>query len=393
MVTKPPGQRIHLVWPIALVGLVNAGYVKGLPAFADLGVDLTGLFLVVAGVGAALHLLHGSVDSRGLLGVAAIWTTFVVGIMNGLWNETGPQKILLLVTVTVFCAIAPVALLRTPAARRCFLGAALVLAVLMAIALVVNHDQGAQVEYGRLTLEGSNTVGTARVVGTGAVTALMIGLATRRRRVIWLSLAAALCAVTVFVGSRGPFVALVVSVIVVLLTAKAFRGARRIPTLAMGAVALTALLAYVTQSENRAASRIAHLLTGRSVDDRIFLIRQSLSLIQSHPLGIGWGGFASAPTDPAGFYGRFPYPHNVFLEVLVEGGWIAGLAVLVLFCLSIRGFVQQSTSVEGATLFAVGLYWMLVAQTSGDVNGNRMTWVLLMLGVVLYERPPAAICV
>lgn len=387
VITAEDQRRIHPIWPIALVGLAMAGYVKGLPALADLGIDLTGLFLAVAAVGAALHLLRRSADTRGLLVVAAVWATFVVGMVIGLWTESGPFKILLLVTVTLFCAIAPVALLRTPGARRCFLGAVLVIAALMAIALVVYPDQSAQAAYGRLTLEGSNSVGTARVVGAGAVSALVIGLATTRFRIVWLSLAAALCAVTVFVGSRGPFVALVVSAVIVLLTAKTFRGGRKVPTLVIGALALLALLAYVTQSNNRAASRIALLLTGESVDEnRLFLVRHTLSLIRHFPIGIGWGGFASAPTDPASLYGRFPYPHNIFLEVVVEGGWIAGAAIIVLFCLSVRGFVQQSASVEGAALFAVGLYWMLVAQTSGDVNANRMTWVLLMLGVVLYER-------
>ncbi len=120
--------------------------------------------------------------------------------------------------------------------------------------------------------------------------------------------------------------------------------------------------------------------------NRLFLVEQSLTLIARHPLGIGWGGFASTPTAEAAYFGRFAYPHNILLEVLVEGGWLAGLMLIGLVIWSVRGFLLTSDGPQGAALYALGTYWFLVAQTSGDLNGNRMTWVTLLLGVVLHSQ-------
>lgn len=382
-----PRHELRAFWPVCLVALCYAGYIKGLPLFSGLGVDLTGLFLILALAGALMQVVRRRYDSRTLAGVALVWLSFSVGMVNGVWTEAGPYKVILLCTVTLFCAASPAMLLTTPRARRWFLTAVLAFAVVMAAGLLIAPDQGAQSEFGRRTLEGSNSIGTARVVGAGAVTALMLGLGARKNRWFWLSGAGALAGVTVLVGSRGPFIALVVAAVLVLMTAQSFRGARRLPTLVLGSVALVGILLYVTQSGNRAAARITGFLTGESVDrNRLFLIHQSLSLIKKHPLGIGWGGFANAPTEEAAYFGRFPYPHNMFLEVIVEGGWIVGVMLVGLVVWSVRGYLLRSEGPDGAALYALGVYWFLVAQTSGDVNANRMTWVALFLGVLLYNE-------
>ncbi len=214
---------------MSLVGLCYAGYIKGVPLLAGIGVDLTGLFLAVALAGALFHFVRHSYDARALTGVAVVWLSFSIGMVNGLWTENGPGKVLLLLTVTAFCAAAPVMILTTPQARRWFLVAVLAFAVLMAVGLIVAPDQGAQSEFGRRTLEGSNSIGTARIVGAGAVTALMIGLRTRTHRWLWLGGSAVLSAVTVLVGSRGPFIAFVVAAMIVLLTARAFARVTQTP--------------------------------------------------------------------------------------------------------------------------------------------------------------------
>ena len=77
------------------------------------------------------------------------------------------------------------------------------------------------------------------------------------------------------------------------------------------------------------------------------------------------------------------YPHNIFLEVAVEGGWIALLAFVVFVAVCLRALVRNSVDLKGRCFLALGVYWLLVAQTSSDLNGNRMTWIALAAGLAL----------
>jgi O-antigen ligase len=282
------------------------------------------------------------------------------------------------------CALAPGWLLRTEQSRRWLVVAVVVAGLAMAAALLLNPDREVESLYGRLTLEGSNSIGTARVVGAGAAVALVQGLGGRKGRWLWLGSAAAMAAVLVLVGSRGPFVGLVAAVVVALLFGKNGRGLQRAWVSVLGLLAVSSLLLVVANSQNEAAGRIGGLITGTSTDEtRLALVQHCLAAISHDVLGIGWGGFSTVALDGA-LQGRYSYPHNMVLEILAEGGWLAGAAFLGLVAVAVRGFWRHSDTPQGVTLFTMGLYWILVAQTSGDVNANRMTWVMLGLGLVLH---------
>ena len=374
----------HPVWALALVGLGYAGYVKGLPALAGLRLDLTGLFAAVVAAAVLWQAAHRRGVPRAALLVVGLWLTFAVGAAGGLWYESGPYKVALLFSVTLLCALAPAWLLSTEQSRRWLVPLVVVAGLAMAAALMLNPDREVESLYGRLTLEGSNSIGTARVVGAGAAVALVRGLAGGRGRWWWLGVAGLMAAVLVLVGSRGPFVGLVAAVVVALLLGKTGRGVRRLWISLLGLLAVLSLLLVVATSQNRAAGRIAGLVTGASTDEtRLALVRQCAATVAHHVLGIGWGGFSSVALQGA-LQGRYSYPHNMVLEILAEGGWLAGAAFLAVVVVALLGFWRCSGTAEGATLFTMGVYWVMVAQTSGDINANRMTWVVLGLGIVLH---------
>ncbi len=315
--------------------------------------------------------------------VLALWSTFVVGAAGGLWYESGPYKVALLFSVTLLCALAPAWLLSREESRRWFIPAVTVAGLAMAAALILNPDREMEALYGRLTLEGSNSIATARVVGAGAAVALVQGLVGTRRRWLWLCSAGAMAAVLVLIGSRGPFIGLVAAVVIALLIGKNGRGVRRIYLGALGLLAAIILVLVVATSQNRAAGRIGEILTGARTDEtRLALMQQCVAAISEHVLGVGWGGFSSVALEGA-LQSRYSYPHNLVLEILIEGGWLAGVAFLAFVAASLAGFWRWSVTSEGATLLTMGIYWVLVAQTSGDINANRMTWVMLGLGLVL----------
>ncbi|MBC6994144.1 O-antigen ligase family protein [Neolewinella lacunae] len=95
----------------------------------------------------------------------------------------------------------------------------------------------------------------------------------------------------------------------------------------------------------------------RGLAHRDELFFYSLELIDEQPQGVGLGMSTEALED---YYGEEISPHNTYLKVLVEGGWVAlaGFLVLMLgffwtsssplasaflFALLIRGFFESST--------------------------------------------------
>ena len=256
----------HPGWALALLGLGYAGYVKGLPALASLRVDLTGLFAALVAIGVLVALGRRRLVGGVLPGLVGLWLVFVIGAVSALWQPAGVYKTVLLYTVTLLCAVAPAALLGSERSRRWLVGATVLAGLAMASLLLINPSREAEAVFGRLTLEGSNSIGTARVVGAGAVAAVIMAVLGRRHRLLWLGAAVGTSVTLVLVGSRGPFVALVLALIVALVAGRAGPGFRRIRASLLGLTVVVALLTFVINSDNRAADRIAGLLTGSTTD-------------------------------------------------------------------------------------------------------------------------------
>ncbi len=380
----------HPLWAVGLLGLGYAGYVKGLPALAALRIDLTALFALLVAVGVVVAVARGGVVTGVVPGIAGLWLVFGIGAASAWWQPDGMYKTVLLYTVTLLCVLAPAALLTDERSRRWLIGATVLAGLAMAALLLINPSREAEAVFGRLTLEGANSIGTARVVGAGAVAAVIMAVAGRRHRLLWMAAAVGSSVTLVLVGSRGPFVALVLALIVALTVGRADGGPRRVRMTVLGLAVVVGLLVFVTNSDNRAADRIARLLDGSTTDSiRMALLRDAGREIVGHPFGLGWGGFPTVATDGI-LQGRYSYPHNLIAEAFVEGGWPAGIAVLVAIGCAFVGLRSISHTTAGATVFAVGLYWLLVAQTSGDINANRMTWVMIGLGLVLRAQRTVA---
>ncbi|MFX4153515.1 O-antigen ligase family protein [Aliarcobacter butzleri] len=115
-----------------------------------------------------------------------------------------------------------------------------------------------------------------------------------------------------------------------------------------------------------------------SVLTRIDLYEKSINFILENPWGTGFASFGLL------FLGedvRF-YPHNIFLEILVELG-IGGLIIFILFIYN--GFKSYSSKNIFFYLFFIAF---INAQFSGDLTSNSYMFIYLFLSVVYkrYER-------
>jgi hypothetical protein len=108
------------------------------------------------------------------------------------------------------------------------------------------------------------------------------------------------------------------------------------PVLALAAAGGLHLWAQASGTVVGAEARLT--VEGMQSGSRLKILADAVTLIQAHPGGVGWGEFNRAWTltpFPERAPHFFDHPHNLFLQLIVELGWVVGgglsLAVLGLY--------------------------------------------------------------
>lgn len=167
-------------------------------------------------------------------------------------------------------------------------------------------------------------------------------------------------------ASRGPLFAMFLALFIAALPERSFkyRAVRRATICAITVGIVMFAFSFAPESTQE---RIVNFSTGNSTTTRLDLYRGAAHLASVNPQGIGWGQFGSTMQQPE------TYPHNVFLEVLVEAGWVP-LFVLVVWI----GFALKRARSDQLLLSCL-LFMLLNALVSGDINGNRVLWSFVAL--------------
>jgi O-antigen ligase len=147
----------------------------------------------------------------------------------------------------------------------------------------------------------------------------------------------------------------------------------------------TALAIVYTNAGHEAASVFQERIVGQTMEARHLAGRddlwfQALEMVREKPL-LGWGldGFRA---------NSWSYPHNIFLEVLVEGGAI-GLVLMLNIGRAWRSHCKRMRSrLPRGPLVAFALTFT-AAQTSGDLFDSRGVFLMLALST----PPQIARCV
>lgn len=96
--------------------------------------------------------------------------------------------------------------------------------------------------------------------------------------------------------------------------------------------------------------------------------------------GFGYGGYY--------YYSGRSYPHNFFIELISENGYIGSIILLVLifFIIKVFGFTNiiYYKTVQGASMMYFILMFFLTANISGDMSSNIILFVLLFTSVKPY---------
>lgn len=378
---------------------VFAGYFKAADALSFLPFDLTLLFAGGTAGFCAFALWRDRRLPGGSLAMLAIFVAMAAGLH---WPEDpgtyAVQKELRLYSLTALSAAAPLLLLRQKEQRRAFVLTALLLGLGMAAVAAVEAIAGNSV---RLRVFNTNPILLARLGGFAVL--LLTVLCLRRRLGVWLYLPLAGMAVLALFasGSRGPLVALIGTLAVVLPLClwmerkpSGYRG-----TVLASITLLSGGIVYINAVSAEIAERVLRLFTGNWGDTEVSrwaVWRQTVELITEQPWGIGWGRMVERIQVYNDSF-MLQHPHNIFLEIAAEAGWPAVVVFTAVVSLALVAALRRiltaarlpatGASFDTLIVFAAPLYWLGCASFSGDVNDNRPFWAVLgMLLAALAAR-------
>lgn len=375
---------------------VFAGYYKAADFLQFMPVDLTLLFAAGTSAFCVFEIWRTRSLGPGVIPMLAVFLTLAIGLR---WPEQlgsyATQKELRLFSITALSAFAPLILLRTDIRRQTFAYTVCLLGLVMAgIAASEAARHGLSL---RTTVFNANPILLARASGFAALMLCLLYWQGRLNTLLFAPAALIALVGLLASGTKAPLLGLLATLFAIALLALV-NGANRKRiwgTLAAGCVGLAGALAYLAWSGVYVARRIAGPLTGEwgfAGETRLALWRQTLELIPMHPFGIGWGRFNEWVQI---FENRtlMRHPHNIALEIFVEGGWLAGAAFLALAVVLVGGSMRtlykapattNSAALADALLVPAGLvYWLICAAFSGDINDNRPLWAFLGLALAV----------
>lgn len=373
--TKP--QAI-LVLALVAVGIGNITFPSSIPLFSSLylpvSLALIFAYLVVNAGRAGRQLRYPML-------VLLTFLSFLPGFLITPLNSYGETKFLAII-IAFLLVVAPSAFRSVTQNIGLSLKAILFLSVGTSSFLLVLGEPDVA---GRLTLWSLNPIGIGRVVGVGVVISAAL-LVTKWKLIkpFWLLLVPAVIVclgATVQTGSRGPLLAILVSIVSVLLVSG-------VATSFIQRLAVVIFLAVGTMLLYSSSILDSTRITSSDASGRDLLFSAAFDAIRSNPVGIGWGNFYLEGPNFSRVDEYTLYPHNILLEVGAEGGWFALLSFIVLLLFSLRNLLvgAQAGNYVAVVVLSILVFTLVNALLSSDIVGNRLLW--LSIGFSLLPFSP-----
>lgn len=378
----PVVTATDIVGGSSLALLASSGSLKGTLAFSWFPIDLTLLSVVLVAIVVYLRILTGSLIRLPFMLIATpfgLWCILALPLFRGAGGFADNGKAVILFTVTFACAIGALAVFCSERAMLVFFATLLLIGVFAGLDTLLGERSYANEYSTRLTLEGATTITAARMLVGGSLVCFVAMFVPWRRpgRLLFAVGFIALLLVALMTGSRGPVMSAVLAVSVTLLAAGYFRR-RRMQGLLVSIAMLLIVVFAAIRTGGDGVGRVLDFLSGK--DDgggsgRDELYGFAMQELASNPLGSGWGSFR---------YHGLTYPHNLFLEVGVEGGVFVLIVVVVFVGYTCWVALRVSDSPLGSLSALMLLYSLFNAMLSSDINGNRLMWMMIFGVLTLY---------
>jgi hypothetical protein len=369
-----------------LILFLTAGIYKQDPRLARvLPLDVTmvtgGLLAVAVVIRVARRPLHVPAAALALLPLVA---AVGLGLVSGA-GEYGADKAMRFCTLTVLAIVAGCVLLEDRPSLVRFLWGLAVLGFLLSLDATQAEQTTSE---GRLTAHGSSPIALARI---GALTLAFgwVRFHFARRpfdKLACLGVLAVSCLCVLAAGSRGPLLSIVGGMMLISVVSAAHHGRSPLSmTSILIVVGLGAAAVSLAAIPSLPLHRFQLLVSedkGTSILLRGMMFATAWKLTLTHPLGIGVGGFERyALLD-------LKYPHNLFLEVGCELGWIPLLALVGLIAWSLHTLfevLRREYRWTSMFLALVVLTSFTNSMVTGDLNDNRLFFAVILLPFI-YRR-------
>lgn len=374
--------------PAALALFLNAGQLKDDPRLAWFPIDLTvaSLAFVFLLAGRRVVLLREGIPRR-VLWFVALFALLAVPILWTRWTPYSSEKVGRLFTLTMGVVLLAPILIRTREAIQRLLTCVVAISGLILLDSIYQlfTNPAVYAVESRLTTASANTIAVGRAVGMVIVAMAVIGTRTSLRRVLFAWAAAGVGAVTLLAsGSRGPAVAAVLATLVgVLVTAGlSGRAATRLGGM-LAVLAVAGAVGWTLVPEASATRMLAFAQTGlsdtrenQSATQRTQFWSGSIRYARVDPMGMGWGAFSLLPISGNQ---QDHWPHDLWIELALEAGWLSMLATLLLCGIALVraiAFAQSTGDTSGSILTSFIVFATVNASVSGDINSNRILFTL-----------------
>lgn len=273
----------------------------------------------------------------------------------------------------------------------------MVTGVSVSIAVVV----GGQFGYNPSELVGASTyLKTSRPIGIALPIVMYYYLSKDSvyEKVLYASGGFVIFSGLLITGARGPLIASILSTLIVLVSMLVINKETIVDSLEYYNVLIMFLLfcaatvfAYQFFADGRTISRLRPILTGnldRSTTVRLNWYLASIRFWLEAPIvGHGIGSFEYLSSSDQ-FVADHRYPHNVFLEVLVELGGIGATLFVGLILTPFRrlyhNIIQDKVSVA---VVAVFIYGIINSSLSFDLQSNRILYLCIGISCwLIFQR-------
>jgi O-antigen ligase len=372
---------------VAYVLFLSAGHFKANPGLAWIPFDLTvatGCLVLVLSI---MSFIAAGERIRGE--IFWIVTFFAAMAIAALWTEWTPyalEKATRFYSLTFLAAVLPAFILTELKDAKRFVSLVIAFGIVISSGVLVQLVRGGFTGGLAERTAGFATVTTALGWDAGQALVGLYACMLRGGKWIWLALVCLpLFLVVVASGARGP---LFIAVLVIgFLT---IRFSQRM-NVGLGIALVLVLSAWLVLTQyssilpQGSTNRIIIMLQGRndvSAQERAQANLAALEAIERYPFGMGFGGFARVYN-----FGNITdrvYPHNLVLEIAAENGLFVAILFVGIAGLALRRSYQTAVvTPEIQPLFAMLLFVAANSIVSGELNADRLLYVLIAAGLQL----------
>jgi len=198
-----------------------------------------------------------------------------------------------------------------------------------------------------------------------------------RSRWYWISGAIVAAFLVVLSGSRGALIAMAASLLTFLLVERVKW--TRLVALAIVSTVVAVVLLWYTPIGRVVAASFQHRVIDLSIEQH-YMSGRGDRFFDAIELGrqnwIMGSGLAAFPASGLG-----PYPHNIFLEALTDGGLIGVALLVAVLTLGFTVLWRNRRQLDSISVAALVLA-LVFSQISGDFYDNRVVFIFLLLALI-----------